>query len=286
MDVTTTKVLFIPSGSINKIISQLKTQNINVTKFDSFILRFIGSPQKGWINIGATHLSKADFLYKLISAKAALEPITLVPGETTYIFLHQLSLELSLKQKKLQYYYNQYAYEKEGALVPNTYFVPININAKQLIVLLLKQSLKHMQNLSKKLLGSYNKQIWFKYITIASIIQKEAGSKKDMPLIGSVIYNRLKKNMRLQMDGALNYGKYSHIPITAKRIKIDKSTYNTYIHAGLPKYPVCNVSLDAIKAAISPAKTNFLYFIKKRDGTQKFSCNFSTHLHNIRDATK
>ena len=92
--------------------------------------------------------------------------------------------------------------------------------------------------------------------------------------------------MKLQMDGTLNYGKYSHIKVTPKRIREDNSIYNTYKNSGIPKLPVCNVSFDAIKAALFPAKTNYLYFMKSKRGTHNFSRNYSTHLTNIKRATK
>lgn len=143
-----------------------------------------------------------------------------------------------------------------------------------------------MKKLSMKIFGEYNQKKWFRFVTIASVIQKESASIDEMPIVSSVIYNRLKNGMKLQMDGTLNYGKYSHIKITSKRIKTDKSRYNTYLYTGLPEYPVCNVSFDAIKAAIFPAKTNYLYFMKSKNGTHDFTSNYSTHLNNIKRATK
>jgi len=107
-----------------------------------------------------------------------------------------------------------------------------------------------------------------------------------MPIVSSVIHNRLKKGMRLQMDGTLNYGKYSHIKVTPKRIREDNTTYNTYLHKGIPLFPVCNVSDNAILAAIFPATTKYLYFMKSSKGTHDFSCNYSTHLKYIKHATK
>ena len=88
--IKTSNVVYIPPGSINQIISQLKSKKYDVSKLDSFLLRLIGSPQSGWINMQSTHLTKADFLYKLTRAKAALQNITLIPGETSYIFLNQI----------------------------------------------------------------------------------------------------------------------------------------------------------------------------------------------------
>lgn len=284
--IKTPKVLYIPQGSINQIISQLQQKNYDVTKLDAFILRFIGSPQSGWINMTSTYNTKADFLYKLTTAKAALQNVTLIPGETTYVFLDQLAKNLHLDREKLQEEFEKQSPIQEGVFVPNTYKIPIGISEKELISLLLKISLKKMKETSLKIFGSYNEKKWFRYVAIASIIQKESANTKEMPIVSSVIYNRLKKGMKLQMDGTLNYGKYSHVKITAKRIKSDTSRYNTYTHKGIPETPVCNVSMEAIKAAIFPAKTNYLYFMKSKNGTHDFSCNYSTHLRNIKRATK
>jgi len=285
-NVKTQKVLYIPKGSINQIITQLQHRNYNVTKIDALLLRFIGSPQSGWIDIGSNNLKRGDFLYKLTTAKAALQNITLIPGETTFIFLNQLADKLNLDRKKLDAEYRIQSKYPEGTFVPNTYKLPIGITEKEVIRLLLLNSKKQMQELSKKIFGTYNEKKWFEYIAIASVIQKESASTKEMPLVSSVIYNRIKRGMKLQMDGTLNYGKYSHIKVTPSRIRNDKSGYNTYKIKGVPKIPVCNVSFDAIKAAIFPAKTKYLYFMKSKSGTHDFACNYSTHLHNINRATK
>ncbi|MDF1875597.1 endolytic transglycosylase MltG [Sulfurimonas sp. SAG-AH-194-I05] len=282
----TTDIIHIPKGSINNIITQLAKQNNNVGKLDALILRVLGSPQSGWININEKTLTKADFLYKITHAKAALQNITLVPGETTYIFLNQLAKNLHLDRKKLQNAYDFYSVHKEGAFVPNTYKIPLAINEDKLIKLLLEQSLRQMKSISLKLFGLYDEKKWFQYVAIASVIQKESASIEEMPIVSSVIHNRIKKGMRLQMDGTLNYGKYSHVKVTPKRIREDRSVFNTYKHKGIPKIPVCNVSLDAIRAAIFPAKTTHLYFMKSKKGTHDFTSNYSTHLKNINRATK
>lgn len=286
MPIKTSSVLHIPKGSINQIISQLKTQNYQVSKLDSLLLRAMGSPQSGWISFANVYLTRGDFLYKLTHSKAALQEITLIPGETTYIFLNQLSDNLKLDRKKLQNAYDTYSNIEEGAFVPNTYKIPIGITEEELIKLLLKTSLKQMKDLSIKFFGNYDEKKWFRYVAIASVIQKESANVKEMPIVSSVIYNRIKKGMKLQMDGTLNYGRYSHLRVTPKRIREDKSVFNTYIHKGIPKIPVCNVSFDSIKAAVFPAKTNYLYFMKSKNGTHDFSRYYSTHLDNINRATK
>ena len=282
----TSSVLQIPQGSIAKIIQYLKEEDYSVTKLDSWLLRFIGSPQSGWVDMGTTLTTKGDFLYKLVSAKAALQNITLIPGETTYIFLNQLAKELNLDRVKLEQEFSRQSKRQEGVFVPNTYKIPMGITEQKVIQILLINSKKQMQEYSMKLFGSYNEEKWFRFVAIASVIQKESANIEEMPLVSSVIYNRIKKGMPLQMDGTLNYGPYSHQKVTPERIKNDATTYNTYKYKGVPSSPVCNVSLDAIKAAIFPAKSDYLYFMKSKSGVHDFSCNYSTHLANIRSATK
>ena len=286
MIIKTNEVLYIPRGSINEIIAHLKSKNYNVCKLDSIIVRFIGSPQSGWIYIGEKKLTRGDFLYKITTAKAPMRDVTLIPGETTYFFLRELAEKLDLEVYKLQFYFEKYSPYKEGALVPETYRLPYGITEKMAVTLLLQKSHKEYKKLSKKIFGTFNEKKWLDYLVVASIVQKESASKEEMPLVASVIYNRLKKGMKLQMDGALNYGRYSHEKITPKRLRNDTSAYNTYLHAGLPPYPVCNVSFEAIKAAIFPAHTKYLYFVKQKNGTHAFSSSYKQHIRNIRSVSK
>ena len=284
--IQTPKVLYIQEGSIKQIIAQMQERNYDVCKLDSLLLRFIGSPQSGWVNMGTKHNTKADFLYKLTHAKAALQNVTLIPGETTYIFLRQLASNLDLDIKSLEKEYLKQSPVEEGAFVPDTYKMPIGITERELIHLLLKVSHAKMKALSMKIFGTYNEKKWFQYVAIASIIQKESANREEMPIVSSVVHNRIKKGMKLQMDGSLNYGKYSHVKVSSYRIRNDRSIFNTYLHKGVPSIAVCNVSFSAIKAAIFPAKTNYLYFMKNKKGVHDFARNYSTHLRNIRHATK
>jgi len=248
---------------------------------DEYMLRLIGVPQHGWINIGDTKLSRADFLYALTHSKAHTVDIMLIPGETTIMFFEQIAKKLHLDSEKLYKLFLYYSPIKEGVLIPETYSLPYEISEGQAVKLLLQRSIKLHRERSYKIFGEYLEKKWFQYVTIASIIEKEAASKDEMPIISSVIYNRLKKRMRLQMDGTLNYGKYSHLKVTAKRIKSDKSTFNTYKYAGIPPSPVCNVSFDAIKAAIYPKKTKYLYFVKGKNGKHSFNRYYNSHLRYI-----
>jgi len=253
-----------------------------LSPIDKYILVLMGKPQSGWITIGETQLNRIDFLYKLTTGKALMQKITLIPGETTELFLDDISDKLQLDVKKLKGYLRTLSPYQEAAIYADTYNVPFGIYEKNLMTFLATQTDKKYKALSEKIYGKYNTIQWNRILTIASIIQKEAANHEEMPLVSSVIYNRLKKNMPLQMDGTLNYGKYSHVKVTPTRIKEDESHFNTYKYKGLPPYPVCSVSLNAIKAAITPAKTDYLYFMKNKKGVHDFSKSYKTHRENIK----
>ena len=244
----------------------------------------MGEPQKGWIHIGKNELNRIDFLYKLTNAKAMIHKVTLIPGETSELFFEILAKNLNLDKSKLSIYYKEFSPYPEAGIYADTYYVPYGIKEKHLMHFLIRESNKKYEKISQKIYGEYNTKQWLHILIIASIIQKEAANNSEMPLVSSVIHNRLKKRMRLQMDGTLNYGKYSHIKVSPERIKNDTSSFNTYKHKGLPLSPIGSVSINAIKAAIKPAKTQYLYFMKNKNGTHDFSHTFKAHRKNIKKA--
>ncbi|WP_425454660.1 endolytic transglycosylase MltG [Helicobacter valdiviensis] len=275
-------VVFIPQGGVNTIITHLNKNQFDVGKFDAILIHLFGKPQSGWLEIKKTTLSKGDFLYKLTSAKAALIDVQLIPGETLYFFVKILSEGLGLDEAKLMESYFKYAPNYlDGVILANTYKVPKGIKEEHLMYFLVNSSMKMHQKWSVKLLGEYDEKQWFRYVTIASIIQKESANIEEMPLVSAVIHNRLKLKMPLQMDGSLNYGKYSHTKITPKMIQNDTTTYNTYKYSGIPKYPVGSVSFDAIKAAIFPANVDYLYFVRNKNGVHSFSKTYKEHINNF-----
>jgi len=244
----------------------------------------MGRPQSGWIHIGKNELNRIDFLYKLTNAKAVINKVTLIPGETSELFFELLAKELKLDAGKLNKYYLKFSPYPEAGIYADTYYVPYGIKEKHLMNFLVRESEKKYKEFSEKIYGTYDQKQWLKVLVMASIIQKEAANNKEMPLVSSVIHNRLKKGMRLQMDGTLNYGKYSHVKVTPERIKDDNSTFNTYKHKGLPPTPIGAVSISAIKAAIKPAKTKHLYFMKNKKGVHDFSDSFKAHRKNVKKA--
>ena len=279
---SSSKVIFIPKGSTNYIITYLNKSGYDLNIIDKIIIKIKGYPQSGWIDLKTTRMTKADFIHKLLTSKAALKSVTLIPGETAYFFLKDISQKFNLSFEKLQKAYDKYAYKLDGNILAETYNLPMGMEEDHIIFYLTSYTNKRYKEFSNKIFGHYIKKSWYKYVTMASIIQKEAANKEEMPIVSSVIQNRLRKKMPLQMDGTLNYGVYSHTKVTPKMIREDISSYNTYKYSELPKSPVCAVSLDAIKAAIFPAKTQYLYFFRNKDtGLHSFTKTYKEHVNNI-----
>jgi len=166
----------------------------------------------------------------------------------------------------------------EGLLFPETYHYTVDMSAFSLI----KKAYLHQQEVLKKLWKTRDKGLPYKSpyqaLIMASIIEKESASASDRDNIASVFVNRLKIRMRLQTDPTVIYGMGDRYKgrIRTKDLK-RKTPYNTYTMYGLPPTPIAMPSEEALYAALHPAKTNYLYFVSKGDGTSYFSKSLKEH---------
>ena len=279
------KTVLIPKGSVTKIIKTLQKKNFNLSSIDIYLLVAIGEPKSGDLTIKESYINRIDFLHKLTtSVIEKFNIVTLIPGETKEIFLKNLAKKYKLDYKKLYSSYLKYSPYPEAGIIPDTYHIPKNIDEDRVMKILISNSQRRYKKIALKEFKKYDKKEFGLYLIVASIIQKEAGTKEEMKKISSVIYNRLKKGMPLQMDGTLNYGIYSHIKVTPKRIRNNKSGFNTYLNRGLPPYPICSVSIDAIYSALYPYKSSYLFFMKNGKGGHDFSSSYKEHLKNVKRA--
>jgi UPF0755 protein len=117
-------------------------------------------------------------------------------------------------------------------------------------------------------------------LTMASLVEREARIPKDRPIIAAVLWNRLAKNMKLEVCASVSYkpgeSRENKSKIYIADTKAD-TPYNTYVHVGLPPGPICNPGLAAIDAVLSPARTDYLYYVAKPDGSHVFSRTFQEH---------
>ncbi len=147
----------------------------------------------------------------------------------------------------------------EGFLFPDTYELvePIKISS-----LVADQLRTFKQNFAKvNLRYARSKHLTpYDVLTIASLIESEAATVRDRPLVASVIYNRLADGMMLQLDSTTRFatGNYTH-PLTVSQLH-SRSPWNTRTHLGLPPTPIDNPGMAAIEAAAHPAHTNYLFF--------------------------
>ncbi|NQU43643.1 endolytic transglycosylase MltG [bacterium] len=120
------------------------------------------------------------------------------------------------------------------------------------------------------------------YVTLASIIEREARGPEEMPLISSVFHNRLKKGMRLDSCATVRYalGQWE-TPLLFADLEVD-SPYNTYRIKGLPPGPICNPGRAALVAAFRPDESDFLYYVYGGEGRHVFSRTLREHEKNAR----
>ncbi|MEZ4870893.1 MAG: endolytic transglycosylase MltG [Bdellovibrionales bacterium] len=172
----------------------------------------------------------------------------------------------------------------EGYLFPETYKLTKFEGVRALVIAMVRNFLKVYEELAPLRPDSnFTRHQW---VILASIIEKETGFEKEREVISSVFHNRLKKNMRLQTDPTVIYGKWVQTNRPVKNIrKVDlqtKNRYNTYAFRGLPYGPIANPGRNALKAAFQPADTEFLYFVSRNNGTSKFSETLKEHNQAVR----
>lgn len=172
----------------------------------------------------------------------------------------------------------------EGRYFPKTYMLskdedPLGVTAE-----MLKQFNKESSKIKKqKTMQVVNQDTAVK---IASIIQREAGGKSDMKLISGIIWNRLWKGMKLQMDATLQYAKGSEEEGWWMRVnssdKNINSPYNTYKQEGLPPSAIANPGLAALDAAYNPQKTSCMFYL--HDKYRQIHCakTYEEHKRNIK----
>jgi UPF0755 protein len=166
----------------------------------------------------------------------------------------------------------------EGYLYPETYDFMPGINAISIARLMVKEFHKKTHHIDFTKSHLNKKEI----ITLASMVEKETGDKKERPMIAGVFLNRLKIHMRLQSDPTTVYGIFEKYNgnITKKDL-LAPSDYNTYTLQALPKGPIANPGVLSIEAVLKPLIHRYLYFVSQNDGTHIFSENYDDHRHAV-----
>jgi UPF0755 protein len=164
----------------------------------------------------------------------------------------------------------------QGYLFPKTYRIKVGARAADVIAIMLDQFAKETAGLDMTFARSRGLDM-HDVVTIASIIEREARVEKDRPLISSVIYNRLKRGMLLEICATVQFVVGNKPRLLYKDLQVD-SPYNTYLNKGLPPGPIASPGLASLSAAVAPAETAYLYYVlTHKDGSHSFSTTLAEH---------
>lgn len=169
----------------------------------------------------------------------------------------------------------------EGYLFPDTYLFDSGTPEERIIRSMVRQFTSRLapdvvEGAAKLGLDAHQ------LVTLASIIQKEAGNRGEMPLISAVFHNRLRRNMPLQADPTVIYGVEDYKGIITRKHLQTPTPYNTYRMRGLPPGPIASPGEDALRAAAFPAESDYLFFVSRGDGTHTFSRTLREHNQAVR----
>ena len=167
----------------------------------------------------------------------------------------------------------------EGYLFPDTYQFTRIDSVHDIAAAMVHRFRREAQKIG--LLGNPNMH---RIVTMAAIIEKETAVPEERPLVASVYYNRLEKNMLLAADPTVIYaallaGRYRGT-IYQSDLQFD-SPYNTYKYSGLPPGPIANPGVASLEAALHPAVSEFLYFVSDNNGHHRFARNPAEHARNV-----
>jgi len=290
----------IPEGSSALTIQKILVTNNIIPRFSLFrpLVRLLGLHNQ--IKAGEYKLSPSDPLFRVIWN--LIQGKTLPPLEAKVTFPEGTSIYKMggiLKENGFQSwhkfqglvnegitaslrqaYWNVFKYipseSLEGYLFPDTYSFFLNSSVEVMAETMVNRFNMVIMPYWEANKGK-TKMTLHEVLTLASIIEKEAKRPDERAKISSVFHNRLKIGMPLAADPTIKYA----LENPSKRVFYDqlnvKSPYNTYKNRGLPPGPICNPGVESFKAAIYPAKTDYLFFVAKKDGSHTFSKTWQEH---------
>ncbi|MBT3737487.1 MAG: endolytic transglycosylase MltG [Candidatus Marinimicrobia bacterium] len=279
----------IPKGaSLKEVSTTLQDYNI-IRNERSFLLAVKTLGYEKDIPAGRFKLVKAstnfEIIDQLVNGIQVNKRVTILEGWTIDVIAFELQDKIGINPDEfknactnelLLWKWGISEESVEGYLFPNTYLFSEEEDIQDIIGRMIneyKQRITIEFRDRMKELEMEEKEV----ITLASIIEGEAIYDKERPIISGVYHNRLNIGMRLQADPTIQYIiEGSPRRLLNKDLKI-KSPYNTYLNKGLPPGPINNPGIESIRAALYPAKTDFLYFVARGDGYHTFSKTKEEH---------
>lgn len=172
----------------------------------------------------------------------------------------------------------------EGYLFPETYELAKDSTPQEVIEAMLEQLSKKLDTIPEWKAKLANRGLSLhELLTVASLVEREVVVDSERPLVAGVIYNRLDKGQKLEIDATVQYllDKQKE-RLYEKDLKVD-SPYNTYRNEGLPPGPISSPGLASIEAALTPEASEYYFYVTKKDGSQGhlFAKTYKEHLANI-----
>lgn len=252
------------SMTIDEIIKSLKTGKVyrqpefTITIPEGFTLDQIAESVAE-----KTDYSKKDFM-KLVTSKVFIKDMKKKYPDT---------VTKAVDNKNIRY-------ALEGYLYPSTYPFfekkpSLEVIAEQMVAQTNEVVTSYSTQLKQKHMSVH------KFLTFASLLEREATAKADRETIASVFFNRIDKKMPLQTDPTVLYALGKHKSrVLYKDLEV-KSPYNTYKNTGLPPGPISNAGKASLEATIHPAETDYLYFVADKKGNNHFSKTYNEHLNKV-----
>lgn len=280
-----TPIMFaVPRGQGSKEISRrLAADGLVRSQIGFYLLvRFFGTD--GQIQAGDFRLNKS------MDARTIAEElthgmvdvwVTTLEGWRDEEIAMTLSKDLNLPEKEFL------KEAREGYMFPDTYLIPKDATVGAIVTMFInnfnKKVTPDMQSVAKKE-GITKDEL----VTIASLVEREGRTATDRPIIAGILLNRLRKDWPLQVDATLQYAlgyqqrekTWWKKELTDEDKKID-SSYNTYLHPGLPPGPIANPGLEAIKAVVYPQITDYMYYLHDATGAAHYAKTIDEHMDNI-----
>jgi len=289
-EVTETVFIVNKKQTKEQTVDKLKNQGfIRSTKAFQLVLK-IKKINKD-IEPGGYYLSKNMNAWKLaqeISASPDMKWVTIPEGYRKEQIGEILASTLGWSEEELNKWNTVYTKMNvdylEGTYFPDTYLIPVDENGLDIA----KRMTRRFDEQFAPYISQFANQniLWTTGLKLASIIQREAGSKTDMPVIAGVMWNRLNQGMNLEIDATVQYarGKTENgwwTPIKSEDITNIDSPYNTYKYKGLSPHPIANPGLDAIEAVLHPQETDCLYYL--HDNNRQIHCakTYEEHKANV-----
>jgi len=279
MPLNSAKLIYLPKKDESLyLLNKYQDSLLNIIDYN--ILRVL-NVKSGWIRV--QNLKTRYDIYKaaINNKREKTRFMVMYLGDSLECFAKKIAKQANLDKDTILKEYRKKANFKEGSIFAKRYKIPYDTNECATISYMLYKSDIIFSKFAKEHNLKYSSNKFEKILIIASIIAKETNFPKEYSLISSVIYNRLKKDLKLQMDATLNYGKNCNTIITPNLIKQDNSKFNTYKFKGLPPQAIGSVNLKVLNAAINPANSNYIYFVKSKKG-HMFSDKFKEHKKNVK----